>query len=187
MSSKKHKGDHGKRAEIHAAAGKQPQPLSSATGEKPRRVYLRNWVYIWATLGIILAVLAILVVFEILGWWDNVIGAVLSVLVGGFGCMCIYDLALLLSACMTFGEGMVNAGKGEGGQLLHFHAASVLRLEVRDQNDKPLPTDVPVYKNADITFVMESGRVNRRRVARLTQKQLTAIREALEAEKNFSE
>ena len=136
---------------------------------------------------ILIAVIAILIAFEVMGWWDNVIGAVLSVLVGAFGIMCAYDLALLLSACMSFGEGMVNAGKDERGQPIHFHAAAVVRLEMRDQADKPLPDDAPVYKNAEICFVMESGRINRRKVSRLSQKQLAAIRAALEAEKRFTD
>ena len=186
MSNKKHKGDHGKRAEARAAARSAAVPMKAATAEKPRRVYLRNAGYIWGTLGIIVAVMAVLVGFEVLGWWDNVIGAVLSVLVGAFGIMCMYDLALLLSACMTFGEGMVNAGKDAQGQPMHFHAAAVVRLEMRDGNDKPLPADAAVYKNADICFVMESGRVNRRRVNRLTAKQLAKVKDALEAEKKFN-
>ena len=187
MGQKKHKGNHGKRAEIRAAE-KHLQPLKNpASADKPRRVYLRNWVYIWATLGVVIAVAALIVGFELLGLWDNVIGSILVVLVGAFGCMCIYDLALLLTACITFGEGMVNAGKDEQGQAMIFHAASVTRLEMRGQNDQILPSDTPVYKNASITFVMESGRVNRRKVSRLTQKQLAKLQVALKAEQAFQE
>ncbi len=185
MSNKKHKGDHGKRAEKRAAALNQPVLYNPASADKPRRVYLRNGVYIWATLGVILAVAAVLVGFELLGLWDNIIGSVLSVLVGAFGCMCVYDLALLLTACVTFGEGMVNAGKDERGQQMLFHAASVVRVEMRDKEAKVLPSDLPVYKNAELCFIMESGRVNRRKVSRLTAKQLGKIGAALEAEKKF--
>lgn len=185
MSNKKHKGDHGKRAEMRAAAKNQPVLYNPATADKPRRVYLRNGVYIWATIGVIIAVAAVIIGFELLGLWDNIIGSILSVLVGAFGCMCIYDLALLLTACITFGEGMVNAGKDERGQQMVFHAASVVRLEVRDKNDRSLPSDAPVYKNAELCFVMESGRVNRRKVSRLTAKQLAKVKAALEAEKKF--
>ena len=187
MSNKKHKGNHGKRAEVRAAEKRSSMVHSPATAEKPRRVYLRNRVHIWATLGIVTAVIAVLIGFELLGWWDNPIGAVLSVLVGAFGIMCVYDLALLLSACLTFGEGMVNAGKDDKGQPIHFHAASVVRLEMRDAEDKPLPDDAPLYKNAQIAFIMESGRVNRRKISRLTQKQYAQIRAALEAEQKFQE
>ncbi len=185
MNHKKHKGDHGKRAERHAAAKNQPVLYNPATADKPRRVYLRNPVYIWATLGIVLAVAALIIGFELLGLWDNAIGSVLVVLVGAFGCMCVYDLALLLTACITFGEGMVNAGKDERGQQMLFHASSVTRLEMRDKNDRSLPSDAPVYKNAELCFVMESGRVNRRKISRLTQKQYVKVKAALEAEQKF--
>ena len=185
MSNKKHKGDHGKRAEQRAAAKNQPILKNPATAEKPRRVFLRNAVYIWATLGIVVGIVILLVVFQQLGWWDNIIGSVLSVLIGAFGCMCIYDLALLFTACITFGEGMVNAGKNEQGQQMIFHASSVTRLEMRGKDDKPLPEDLPVYKNAELVFVMESGRVNRRTVSRLTAKQYALLKAALEAEKKF--
>lgn len=183
MSQKKHKGNHGDRARRRAAEKNQPVLKNPASADKPRRVYLRNPVYVWATLGVVVAVAALLVGFELLGLWDNVLGSVLSVLVGAFGCMCIYDLALLLTACVTFGDGMVNAGKNEEGQPMIFHAASVVRLEMRDKDGHPLDSHLPVYKNADLSFVMDSGRVNRRRVSRLTAKQLARLRTALEAEK----
>ncbi len=190
MSNKKHKGDHGRRAEQRAAQKNQPALKNPASADKPRRVYLRNWVYIWSTLGVVAAVAAVIIGFEYLGWWDSVIGSILVVLVGAFGCMCLYDVALLLTACITFGEGMVNAGKDENSQQMIFHAASVTRLEMRDNTagggDKVLPNDAPVYKNAQIVFVMESGRVNRRKVSRLTAKQYAKVKEALEAEKGFS-
>ncbi|MBE6652913.1 MAG: hypothetical protein E7610_05815 [Ruminococcaceae bacterium] len=185
MSEKKHKGDHGRRAEKHAAAQKQSALYSPATAHKPRRAYLRNWVYVWATLGVILAVTALIIGFGMMGWWDNLIGSILVVPVAAFGCMCVYDLALLLTACITFGEGMVNAGKNEQGQQMIFHASSVVRLEVRDKSDGSLPSDAPVYKNAELCFVMESGRINRRKVSRLTAKQLAKVKAALEAEKKF--
>ena len=183
MSNKKHKGDHGKRAENRAALKNQPVLKNPASADKPLRVYLRNWVYIWATLGVVAAVTALIIAFELLGLWDNVIGSVLVVLVGAFGCMCIYDLALLLTACITFGEGMVNAGKDEAGRQMIFHAASVTRLEIRDGEDHALPDDAPVYKNAQLVFIMESGRINRRKVSRLTAKQYVQVKAALEAEK----
>ena len=185
MSNKKHRGTHGQRAERRASEKNQPVLKNPASAQHPRRVFLRNWVYIWATLGVIVAVAAILIGFQLLGWWDNVIGSVLSVLIGAFGVMCLYDVALLMTACITFGEGMVNAGKDENNQQMIFHAASVVRLEIRDKDDHVLPEDAPVYKNAQIVFVMESGRVNRRAVSRLTAKQYARVKAALEAEKSF--
>ena len=68
-----------------------------------------------------------------------------------------------------------------------FHAASVLRTEMRDKEDNVLPEDAPVYKNAQLVFVMESGRVNRRKVSRLTAGQYDRVKKALDAEKNFKE
>ena len=185
MSNKKHKGDHGQRAERRAAEKNQPVLKNPASAEHPRRVFLRNWVYIWGTLGAVIAVAAVIIGLELLGWWDNAIGGVLVVLVGAFGCMCLYDLALLLTACITFGEGMVNAGKDENSQQMIFHAASVVRLEMRDKNDNLLPEDAPVYKNAHLVFIMESGRVNRRKVSRLTAGQYARVKAALEAEKGY--
>ena len=93
------------------------------------------------------------------------------------------EVALLFTACVTFGEGMVNAGKDETGQPMIFHASSVIRLEVRDKTDTPLPDGAPVYKQAQLVFVMESGRVNRRKVTRLTAGQYARVKEALEAER----
>ena len=187
MSNKKHKGNHGRRAEMRAAERNQPVLNNPASADKPRRVFLRNWPYIWATLGIVIAVASLIIGLELLGWWDNVIGSVVSVLVGAFGCMCLYDLALLLTACITFGEGMVNAGKDENSQQMVFHASSVTRVEIRDKDDKVLPDSAPVYKNAQMVFVMESGRVNRRKVSRLTQKQYAKVKAALDAEKKFKD
>ena len=187
MSNKKHKGDHGSRAARHAAQKNQVPLKNPASAEHPRRVFLRNWLYIWGTLGVVIAVAALIIGLELLGWWDNAIGGVLVVLVGAFGCMCLYDLALLLTACITFGEGMVNAGKDENSQQMIFHATSVIRTEMRDKEDNALPEDTSVYKNAQLVFVMESGRVNRRKVSRLTAKQYAKIKGALEAEKNFKE
>ena len=189
MSNKKHRGTHGQRAETRAHAqtseAVSKTNRAAATAYKPRRVYLRNWMHIWATVGVLAAVVAVLIIFEMQGWWDTVIGSVLSVLVGAFGCMCLYDTALLLTEALTFGEGMVNAGKNSQGQAMIFHAASVTHLEVRDKADNALPADARIYKNAELCFIMESGRINRRPVSRLTQKQLSNVREALEAEKSY--
>ena len=185
MSNKKHKGDHGQRAVRRAAEKNQPVLKNPASAEHPRRVYLRNWVYIWATLGVVIACIAVITLVGVLGWWENVFASIVTILVGAFGCMCLYDLALLFTACITFGEGMVNAGKDENGHQMIFHAASVVRLEMRDKNDNLLPEDAPLYKNAQLVFIMESGRVNRRKVSRLTAGQYTRVKAALEAEKGY--
>lgn len=185
MSNKKHRGNHGQRAERRAAEKNQPALTNPASAEHPRRVFLRNWVYIWATLGVVIACIAVITLVGVLGWWENVFASIVTILVGAFGCMCLYDLALLFTACITFGEGMVNAGKDENGHQMIFHAASVTRLEMRDKDDKVLPDDAPLYKDAQIVFVMESGRVNRRAFSRLTAKQYARLKAALEAEKGY--
>ena len=76
MSNQKHKGDHGRRAEQRAAKKNPPVLKNPASAAKPRRVFLRNWLYIWATLGVVAAVTALIVCFELLGLWDNVIGSI---------------------------------------------------------------------------------------------------------------
>ncbi len=181
MSNKKHKGDHGKRAELRAKGGETAlKPLAPG---KMRRIHLRNPLYIFLTALVIVGCLAILIGFELLGLWDNPIGAVLSVLVGIFACLCCYDLFLLFSASVAFGEGLVNAGKNAEGKPMIFHASSVTSLEVRDREGNPLPDGQRVYKKVYLAFVMESGRVNQRELSRLTADQLARLRAALEGER----
>ena len=184
MSTKKHKGEHNLRAERRAAKAASA-PIDPAKVKGSTRVYLRNPIYIWATLGVVVVAIALLVLFGMLGWWENLLGSILAIAVGIVGCTCLYDVALLLTACISFGEGMVNAGKDEGGQLMVFHASAVTRLELRDGTGATLPDDAPLYKNVDLTFVMQSGRVNRRRVSRLTAKQYSAVKAALEAARTW--
>lgn len=183
MSQKKHKNDHAGRAERRAAE-KKALATQSTPAEKTRRVYLRNSLYITLTLLVILGVLGVLILLWWMRWWDNPIGSIVSVLIGAFGCMCIYDIGLLMTACISFGEGMVNAGKNAEGHLMVFHASSVERLEMRDKDDHPLPDDLPLYRNAELVFVMSSGRVDRRKFSRLTAKQYAKLQEALEAERH---
>ncbi len=183
MSKKQHKGNHATREERRAAE-KRTRENTPAALHKPHRVYLRNRLHICLTALTVLGVLAVIIGFQLLGWWDNLIGSILVVFVAAFGCMCLYDLGLLFSTCVAFGEGMVSAGKNDKGERMIFHAASVVRMEVRDTNGHVLPAGQAVYKNVDLAFVMESGRVNCKRVSRLTERQLAALAEALEAEKH---
>ena len=152
------------------------------TNYKLRRISLRDPLYILLTILIFLGLVAVLVTFELLGWFDNVVGSVLSVVMTLLACVCVFDLGLLFSACMTFGEGMVNAGKNDEGVQMVFHASEVNRLEVRDKENNTLPDGLPVYNRCEIVFVMESGRQNRRAMRRLTAEKLAVIREALRAE-----
>ena len=152
------------------------------TSHTPRRISLRDPLYITLTILICLGLIAALVTFELLGWYDGIVGSVLSVVMTLLACVCVFDLGMLFSACMTFGEGMVNAGKNDEGVQMVFHASEVKRLEVRDKENNTLPDGLPVYNRCEIVFVMESGRQNRRAMRRLTAEKLAAIRKALEAE-----
>ncbi len=182
MSKKQHKGDHASRRERRDATRLAHQNTPTSI-HKPRHIYLRNPLYILLTLLSVLASLGILLLLGFTGWWDSFLGSVLVIAVGAFGCMCLYDLGLLFTASIAFGEGMVGAGKNEEGVKMVFHAASVLRLEVRDKAGNVLPQGQKMYKNAFLAFVMDSGRVNLKPVSRLTDRQLSALREALERER----
>ena len=119
-----------------------------------------------------------------MNWDENLIVSIVALLMALFFCMLVVDLGLLISACVTVGEGAVNAGKDESGQMMLFHADKVVRIEVRDLACHPLPEDKKVYRRVKLTFIMESGRAHERKVNRLTQKQLDRVREAVAAEAN---
>ncbi len=187
MSQKKHKGNHASREERRAAARREAASTPTSI-DKPRRIHLRNWLYIFLTTLVVIGVFAVMIVLHLLfDFWDSLVGNIVFVALAAFGCACIYDIGLLFSACIAFGEGMVSAGKNDEGTHMVFHAASVVRMELRDTTDHVLPEDQAVYKNIVIAFVMESGRVNRKKVTRLTSKQLAAIKDALAVERRYDE
>ena len=140
------------------------------------RIRLVNWLYVTLTFLIILACAAVMIVFEQLGWFEGFLGAVLSVLVAGFGVMCLFDEALLLTACITVAEGSVNAGKNEKGDLMIFHTRNIERIELRDKQGAVIPETKKRYFKAAVTFVMASGRVNQRPAGYVTQKKLDRLR-----------
>ncbi len=182
MGQKKHKGDHAGRAERRAAA-KKAEARASTSANKPRRIYLRNGLYIFLTILVILAVLGLILGLQFIDFWNsNLIGTILFVIVAAFGCMCIFDLGILFSTCVAFGGGMVSAGKNADGVKMVFHASSVVRMELRDKLGNVLPEGAPVYRNVDLVFVMESGRANIKRLSRLTAAQYAQLKEALAAE-----
>ena len=146
---------------------------------KPIRIYLRDWQSLWLTLGIVLALTAAMIGIYMLGWDEGIVGSVATLLIMLFWCVFIFDLGLLLTACITIDDGMVNAGKDKDGNLMVFHADKVLRIEVRDGAGNVLPDDRKKYRRVQLTFVMESGRVNPRPMNVLTQRQLQKIRTAL--------
>lgn len=151
----------------------QKQHMKNAKGVV--RVRLISWLYVTLTALIILAGVAVMIVFEKLGWFEGFLGAVLSVLIAGFTVMCIFDEALLLTACITVADGQVNAGKNEKGDLMIFHTENIVRIELRDKRNEVVPETKKRY-NAAITFIMASGRINQRPVGFVSQKKLDQLR-----------
>ena len=146
------------------------------------RIPLIDWQSFWLTLGLTIILGVAMVGLYLLGWDDGMIGSIISLVMALIFCTLVIDLGLLLTACITLGEGVVNAGKDEQGSLLVFHADKVERIEVRDLACHPLPEDKKTYRRVKLTFIMESGRAHERKVNRLTQKQLDRVREAVAAE-----
>ena len=148
------------------------------------RIPIVDWLSFWLTLGLVFVLGGVMALIYFMNWDENLIVSIVALLMALFFCMLVVDLGLLISACVTVGEGAVNAGKDESGQMMLFHADKVVRIEVRDLACHPLPEDKKVYRRVKLTFIMESGRAHERKVNRLTQKQLDRIREAVAAEAN---
>lgn len=146
------------------------------------RISIIDWLSFWLTLGLMILLCAAMVGIYLLGWDEGLIGSILSLVLAAIGITLLLDLGFLLTACVTVGDGVVNAGKDEQGNLMIFHADKVERIEVRDLACHPLPEDKKVYRRVKLTFIMESGRAHERKVNRLTAKQLARVREAVAAE-----
>ena len=146
------------------------------------RIPLIDWQSFWLTLGLTIILAVAMVGLYLLGWDDGMIGSIVSLVMALIFCTLVIDLGLLLTACITLGEGVVNAGKDEQGNLMVFHADKVERIEVRDLACHPLPEDKKSYRRVKLTFIMESGRAHERKVNRLTAKQLARVRAAVAAE-----
>ncbi len=146
------------------------------------RIPLIDWLSFWLTLGLIFVLGGVMALVYFMNWDENWIVGIVALLMVVFFCMLVIDLGLIISACVTVGEGAVNAGKDEGGQMMVFHADKVVRIEVRDLACHPLPEDKKIYRRVKLTFIMESGRAHERKVNRLTQKQIDRVREAVAAE-----
>ena len=143
------------------------------------RIHLIDWQSFWLTLGLILVLATTMVGLHLLGWDEGLIGGIVSIAVALIFCTLVFDVALLLTTCITIADGMVNAGKDSQGNLLIFHADKVERIEVRDGTGNVLPEGQKKYRRVNLTFVMESGRTNPRPMNVLTQKQLQKIKSAL--------
>ena len=148
---------------------------------KPVRIHLVDWGYIWLTFAILCGVVAAVIAMSVLGWAGGVIGSIILILIVAFGCTLVIDIAKLATACVTVDhdEGLINAGKNEARGQMVFHIENVERIEVRDEKGEVLPDDLPKYRNVGLAFVMKSGNVNVRRVTYLTPKHLAAIRAAI--------
>ncbi len=157
----------------------------SKKAKKLIRIPLIDWLSFWLTLGLVAILCALMVCIYLLGWDEGIIGSILSLVLAVICCTLFIDLGLLLTACITVGDGAVNAGKDEQGSLMVFHADKVERIEIRDLACHPLPEDKKTYRRVKLTFIMESGRAHERKVNRLTQKQIDRVREAVSAEKAF--
>ncbi len=146
------------------------------------RISLIDWMSFYLTLGLSLILIGVMIFTNLMGWDVGMIGSVISVVLLLIFCTLLIDLAFILTACVTIGEGAVNAGKDEQGQQMIFHADKVVRIEVRDLACHPLPEDKKVYHRVKLTFIMESGRAHERKLNRLTQAQIERIREAVARE-----
>lgn len=153
--------------------------MSKKTSNKPIHIRLIDWQSFWLTLGLILVLAVAMVFMHMYGWDEGLIGGIVSIAVALVFCTLIFDVGLLLTACITVDEGMVNAGKDKEGQVMLFHADKVERIEVRDHIGNVLPEGKKRYRKVCLTFVMESGRTNQRAVNLLTDKQLRKIKDAI--------
>ncbi|MBE6585877.1 MAG: hypothetical protein E7645_05030 [Ruminococcaceae bacterium] len=154
--------------------------------KKLTRIPLIDWQSFWLTLGLVFILAAAMVGLYMMDWDDGMFGSIISLFLGLIFCTLVLDLGFILSACITLGEGIVNAGKDEQGNLMVFHADKVERIEIRDLACHPLPEGKKTYRRVKLTFIMESGRAHERKVNRLTQKQIDRVREAVATEANKS-
>ncbi len=153
--------------------------MSKTKTNKPIRIFLIDWQSFWLTLGLTLVLGGAMVGIYLLGWDDNIVGSIVALVMALVFCTLILDLGLLITACITVAEGMVNAGKDSEGQLMVFHTDKVERIEVRDRAGNTLPEGKKKYRRVYLTFVMESGRTNPRPMNVLTEKQLKKVREVI--------
>lgn len=162
---------------------KKKRTASSKSGNgaaKTTRVFLRQWLNILITFAVLIAAFIAMAFLWNVGLLDGWIGSVTTVLLGIVGVTCLFDLAMLLTECVTVSDGMVNAGKNDAGDLMLFHADSVDRIELRDRQGQVVPeVSGGKYKRVRITFVMNSGRINQRKESRVNQSRLDELRRVI--------
>lgn len=165
---------HDRRAEKKKERERKRRPPKNVI-----RVRLVDGLYVFYTSLIMLAAIAAIIVMQWKGWFDGILGSVLSVIVGGVAVLCVFDLALLLTACITIADGQVNAGKNDSGQLMIFHTEHIVSVELRDKAGQTVEEDRRKYSRVAVTFVMASGRINQRPYGHIRQRQLDNLRSAL--------
>ena len=142
------------------------------------RIRLADTLNAFLMLLISIALVAFLLVMEWQGWSKGIVGSILSTAIAIIAALCVFDVAVLLTACMTITDGAINAGKNKYGEVMMFHIEEIDSITLTDKNGQRLDENKRAYRNVDLNFVMQSGRVNTRHFERITSKQLAKIKQA---------
>ncbi|MBE6693283.1 MAG: hypothetical protein E7589_00760 [Ruminococcaceae bacterium] len=142
------------------------------------RVRLADALNAFFMLMVAVGLVFVLLVMEWQNWSAGVVGSILSTILAVVACLCVFDVAVLLTACMTVSEGAINAGKNKYGEVMLFHIEEIAEINLCDKHGQPVTAGKRAYRNADLNFVMKSGRVNTRHFERITSKQLESIKKA---------
>ncbi len=158
-----------------------PPVMPPIKPEKPIRIHLIDWQSAILTILLVVVCLAGMMAMQAVGWLDSFPGQFLLIVLAFFTCALLFDIGLIFTACITVAEGAVNAGKDKAGKLILFHCESVDGIELRDRkSDELIPETSKHYRKVNLTFIMHSGRINQREMNYITQKQLEAIRAAIQ-------
>ena len=155
--------------------GKQKSLKKKDKKDVVRVRLIDGWSVLWTFL-LIIGLGGGILAMQLAGWLDNVVMGIVSVLLMAVLCTLVYDLGLLLTACVTISDGMINAGKDEQGTQLVFHTANIDEIYLCDKNGERVTEDRKRYTGVYLTFRMSSGRINRRVSRNYTQKQIDRIR-----------
>ena len=155
---------------------KDNKNIIPAHGNGVVRIHLVDSLNTFLMFLVTVALLAIMLVLQHIGLFDNPVGSVISVALGMLFCVSVFDIAKLVTGCITIADGAVNAGKNSDGEQMLFHLSGLVRIELRRDDGTVVAENKRAYTRVNIAFVMESGRVNLRRMGRVTQKQLDKVR-----------
>ena len=147
---------------------------------KPNVIRIRLTDMLNAFLMLLIAILlvAFLLIMEWQGWSKGIVGSILSTVIAVIAALCVFDIAILLTACMTVSDGAINAGKNKHGEVMMFHIEEIECITLTDKKGQQISESKRAYRNVDLNFVMQSGRVNTRHFERITSKQLAKIKQA---------